>query len=105
MARAAWVAGIVHSFREGIDTTHTGYDLLDPQFLQLSCLIQKDDIILSTLVLVQILVIVTVAKFDGASVRECEDLLRLVVLGNAIQFLLKEIDVVVHKFREGSSDD
>ena len=103
MAGPTRVAGIVHALGELIDTTHTGNNLLDPHLLQLGSLIQKDNVILSALVLVQILVIVAVAKFDGAAIRECKYLLRLVVPGNSMQLCPQKIDMVIHQLRKGAA--
>jgi hypothetical protein len=55
--------------------------------------------------LIQVFVIVAVAKFDNAAIWESKYFLRLVVSGKAVQLFPQLIDMVVHQFREGAANN
>ena len=98
VTHAAWVAGVVGSLGQSVGLTHSKVDLLDPLFLELRSLIYEDDIILSALILVQVTVIGTVAKPDGAAIGEGEHLVRLVISRHLTRnHSLQWHDVVVDK--------
>ena len=99
------VAGVIYPFRELVNTSHTGSYLLDPHFLKLCSLIKKYNVIFRALILVKVIIIVTISKFNGASVLESEYLLRLVVLGNAVQLIAQLVDVVINQLRIGTANN
>ena len=105
MTSAARVTGVIDPLGKAVDTTHAGGYLLDPHLLQLGSLVQEDHIIFSSLVLIQVFIVVAIAEFNSAAIGEGKHLLRLVVLGDAVQLVYQLIDMVVHQLREGPAHD
>ena len=91
--------------RKVVDTAQTRRDLLYPHLLKLRRLVKEDNVILGTLILVEVLVVVAVAEFDGAAVREGKYLLRLVVASKSVQLLAKLIDMVVKQLGISATHD
>jgi hypothetical protein len=68
-------------------------------------LVKEDDVILSTLHSVEVGILGTVLKVDGAAVAEFQYLILVIVSRYTDEFGTQDIDVVVDEFRVGSTDN
>ena len=98
VARSARVQCEIGTLGEVVGTTDTGINGGQPCFQELSCLICKPHIVLSTLVLAQVSVIGAVSKPDRGAVGELKALIAFVVGSNAMQHSQQRDDVVVQQF-------
>ena len=105
MAPAAGVAGVVDPLGKRVDAPDAGRDAADPALIQLGRLVEKDDVVLRALVLVQVAVAAAVAEGDGAAAGQAEELVGPVVDRQVVERLLEVDDVVVHQLLVGLADD
>ena len=105
MPRAAGVQRIIRPLWKSVRSSHASIDRIDPRFLHLPGLVQEYHVVFCALVLSDVAFLCAVAEGDLRTVRECEFLVRLVVLRNPMQHPLQRRNVVVLQLLVCPSDD